>query len=770
MIDAPSLYLIQDFAILLLAAVLAAFLCKRINLSPVVGYLLAGVIIGTPQITFVQVTDPQRVHLLSQLGLIFLMFSIGLGFRVQRFKQLGGGMIIACLTTALIMLTFTRMAGGWLGLDQGSALFFAAMLMVSSSAVIGKSLQSQGLTHRRFGQLAMGITLCEDIVAIVLLAFLGSYAAFDPNVASKSNMFAQVGGLLAFVVLLLLPGLLIVPKILRSISRYSHDSEEMQTVFVCALLFSMAVVTLVSGYSLALGSFLCGVLVAESTRGKQVAESFSGLKDLFVAVFFVAIGMNVDITRFPDSFGLILLGTGIALILRPLAAQLGLLIACEDPEDAAKAGLCLAPIGEFSFVIANLGVGAGILGQEFQVAAVGIAFNTAIISPWVIQRSDSIARRISPSGSRWLDRGLDAYRRMWRLIDQRQNASIIWKLLRPRIPQVTTELLFVSAILVFSQPIYEALGPTFAKADPTLEETYRIGYWVLVAILVLAPLLALARNINAIAMLLGESLTQGLPHASTLRGGLILLLRGLSLLGLGIWITNLIPFAWLGLYGLVAVAIAVLLCLVFGWRSLVRIHSEAAFSLSEAVTKDSPAEAEVRLLHKAKEDWGISLEELTVNSPTQVGRSISELQIRKNTGTTIVGIERQGHYLPTIGPATHLFTGDRLYATGTPEGLQKLRHLLSRESEFDVDGMPDYSSAILESATVNAGSDCAGQSLRSLRWPRLQGVQVVALRRGKEAPRPPDVDEKLQVGDSLLLVGAPRALLSIQVQLERPTV
>ena len=769
--DQSIVFLIQDFAVVLVAAALASTLCKRMHLSPIVGYLLAGIAVGTPQITFVYVTDAARVGLLSQLGLIFLMFSIGLGFRLQRFKELGWGMIVACGTTALLMLTLTRLAAGWLGYGQGPALFLAAMVMVSSSAVIGKSLQGQGLTHRRFGQLALGITLCEDIVAIILLAFLGSYAAMEPQSSgSMGDALGQVGALLAFAVLLIVPGLIFVPRMLKKVSLLKHDSSELQTVIVAALLFTMAFITLRSGYSLALGSFLCGVIVAETSQSKSVSESFGGLRDVFVAVFFVSIGMAVDVTRFPEALGLIAFGTVAALVLRPLAAHFGLLVACEDPKDAVKAGLCLTPIGEFTFVIANLGVAAGILDERYQVAAVGIAFLTAVLSPWVMQRCEAVATVVNVDRLPTLGKVARLYRDLLRLIGRQQDSSLIWRLLRPRIPQVAGELLFVSAILVFSGPVFVALQPRFESMEPALREAYRIGYWLVVAALVIVPLVALVRNINAIAMMIGEYVTMGMRSAPALRRALMLLVRTLALVSLGLWVLNVAPFSWLSGYTLAAVSAVVGLALIFGWRTMVRLHSEAAFSLGEAVGRDEPAEAEARALRQARLDWGIELEEWTLGSIDHAGRSIGEMQLRRRSGATIVGIERQGHYLPSIGPETHLFSGDRLYASGSPEQLDALRLALEEASREEVESTPNYSSAILETGVVGEGSACAGHSLRSLRWPRVHGVQVVAMRRGDAAPRSPEIDEPLEVGDALLLVGAPRSLALGVAQLESPAV
>jgi len=767
MSDPATSFLVRDFAVIMAAAAVGMAACRAIGLSPIVGYLLAGMALGAPKFGLIELADPERAKALSQLGLVFLMFSIGLGFRLQRFKQLGG-IALACAAAALMVVTLGRMTAGWLGFAPAQALFFAAMLAVSSSATISKILQSQGLLHRRYGQLALGVTLCEDVVAIVLLALLGSYAAVGvQGEAGWSGVLAQVGTLLAFAALLIAPGLVFVPRLLRRISRMETDSREFETIVVSAMLFGTALLTLSFGYSLAFGSFLCGVIAAESSRGKALDEAFSGMRDFFVAVFFVSIGLAVDLSRFPEALGLIALGTGLALVLRPLAAQASLLLVCESPRDAARAGLLVTPIGEFSFVIANLGVATGLLETRFQVAAVGVALITATLAPLLARSGDPLAAALSFERFRAARVGLDAYRRLWRQIFQGQNGRQVWRLLLPRIPQVAAELLFVSAILVFSRSVYQALLPRIEAAEPALQEVFRVGYWAAVAVLALVPALALARNINALAMLVGESLASGLKAPPALRRALALLVRSLGLLCLGLWILNIMPFAWLGGYALAAVTAAVVLALAFGWRAMVRLHSQAALALSEALGKGDPAAGEERALRQAQEEWGVELEDWTLGQIGQAGLSIGELQLRKRSGATVVGIERQGYYLPSIGPETHLFPGDRLYATGGPEQLAALRRLLSEE-EKEEEAAPDFRSAILQTGRVEPGSPCEGKTLRDLQWPRLLGAQVVAIKRDGEPPRAPESEQALRSGDALLLVGSRHAVNAALARLAGP--
>ena len=768
MSDSLPYLFIRDLTVVLIAACCAAAACKRIKLSPIVGYLLAGVIVGSPQITFVYVTDAASVQVLSQLGLIFLMFTIGLSLRIQKIKQIGLHLIGATIVTALIVLSLSRPAAHAIGMDSSQALFFAAMITVSSSAIIAKSLQSMDLLHKRSGQLALAITLCEDIVAIVMLVFLGSYAAMGSERGGWYELASQVGGLFAFATLLLIPGLALVPKLLKRVGQLKSDGAEIENIAVGALLLSMAIITLLSGYSLAFGAFLCGVIVAEAASVERIAASFSGLKDLFVAIFFVAIGMQVDITQFGSAIGPIALGTLLALLLRPLAALASLLLFCETPKNAITASGSITPIGEFSFVIANLGIAAGALDSSFQVAAVGIAFLTALLSPLSLQGSRWIAEKLQKKPLGPARRILESYRELWADAGRQGDASLLWRLIRKRIPQVSIEFAFASALLLFSRPLAAELRSSVEQSFPEWQDPVQIAYWSLVALLALVVLLALSRNLNALSMIVADSLFGGKTALAKLKRPLELSLRSFSLGALGLWILNIAPLEDLGIYSLLAVVLLVTLMLIFGWRHMVRLHSEVTISLNETINQESASNASARYLQQAKVEWDLELEEWTVTSLAHFGKSIGDLEIRKRTGANIVGIERQGHYLAAVGPSTYLSPGDRIYATGSPEQLSAMRELLSSPSEDQPASSRDYSLAILQSAMVESGSPVEGATLRDLGWPRLYGVQVVSLKSGDQAPANPDVDRPLKAGDILLLVGTPLCLKQTQKLLRPP--
>ena len=268
----PGVDFIQDLAIILAAAALLGWVCQRMGLSAVVGYLVAGMAAGPFTPPFKLVSDEASIATAAQVGLVFLMFPIGLRLSLRRLQRLGAGLLLAVGLGAVLTYYATRMLGAAVGLDGTETLFLAAMLMVSSSAIIGKVLHETGSGHDRAGQLAMGVTVLEDVVAVVMLTVLNSLVMLGASGAAApsggAGLGATLGGFGAFVVFAGVMGLLIVPWLLRKLS--VKADEELQTIATAALLFGLAIVAYRAGYSLALGAFLLGAIVAETPHRHQV--------------------------------------------------------------------------------------------------------------------------------------------------------------------------------------------------------------------------------------------------------------------------------------------------------------------------------------------------------------------------------------------------------------------------------------------------------------------------------------------------------------------
>ena len=508
-------YFIQDLAVILAVAGLVGWVCQRLGMSVVVGFLVAGIVVGShsPVIPLVSPDDGvERIETLAQLGLVFLMFGIGLRLSVRKLRRLGLGLLIAVSLSALLIFSLVRVLTLALGLTATESVFLAGMLMVSSSAIISKILQEMGNTHERPGQLAMGVMVLEDVVAVVMLTLLNSIVQFGG--AGGGTVLETIGRLGAFVVLTSLAGLLFVPWLLKRMSIAAD--EELQTLGLAGLLFLLAVVAQRAGYSLALGAFLLGMIVAETPHRVQIERIFEGMGDIFSAVFFVAIGMQIELGLLAQSWALILGLTLFTVVARSLAVGTGLALIGTPVKDSLRTGLSVTPIGEFSFIIAQLGVGAGLLDRKYYPVAVGVALLTTLVAPVLTRRSEPLADLVMKRHPHWLDAAWNYYHGWLESVRKRQVRNLLWQLSRKRIIQVTVGMMFVTGLVVFSGQLLELLEAQLGR-DWLFPDGLEVIFWVCLVLVILMPLLAVWRNLAAMAMLYAEVTTKGRANQTTLR-------------------------------------------------------------------------------------------------------------------------------------------------------------------------------------------------------------------------------------------------------------
>lgn len=747
---------VQDLAVILIAAAAGGLLCRRLGLSPVVGYLLAGMAVGpyTPDWLGV-VRHVDRVRLFAELGLVFLMFGIGLSFSLKRLRQMGLSVVAAAGGGALVVFTVARGLGEGLGLDRAGGMFYGALLVVSSSAVIGKLLNDSGTAHDKSNQMALGVTLAEDIVAIVALTLLGSVGAGGGGGADLGRTVALFAG---FVLLLATLGLLVVPRVLRWLGREANA--ELETLFVAGLLFAVALVVVRAGYSLALGAFLLGAIVAETPQRPQLERAFSGMRDLFGAIFFVAVGMSIPVAALPATSGLIAVTLAVAVIGRTLAAAGMLMLLGQDKVTALRAGLMLTPLGEFSFVIAQLGIDGGVLPPEYLAVAVGAALGTALLGPVLVKHGEAIAQTVA--GRPWpgFDQVLALHQRLWRGLEQRRDRNLLWKLLRRRLTQIGVEVALITALLVLARPgvrlAVENWGP---EAVPLLGTAAALG--AVLALLVVVPLIAVLRNLQAVAMILADYWSRQNAGWRHLRGLLEAMFFWPIAVGLGLWLWNVSPVeggAWLALGFVTLMAVVGTLF----WRHFIRWHSEMEIVLESSMGTGPEAGPTAWVDRYAP--WGLHLGE--VELPDQfagAGRTLAQIDLRRRCGVTVITIERRGFRLNNPGAGAQLFPGDKLLLLGTHRQIAAAKQqLLDPGTLVDAAADGDLGDLSVELVVVPPASALAGRGLAELGWPGRLGVQVVGVERAGVRQLSPDASFALAAGDRLLVLGTAAQLGTVE--------
>jgi len=739
---------IQDLAVVMLIAGAAGWLFQKAGLSVIVGYLVAGMMIG-PFSPLQLVEQSQNIQILSQVGLIFLMFSIGLGLSLRRLRRLGGSVLAATVLASLLVFNGWRLLGLALGWTEAESLFLAGMFTVSSSAIIGKTLQELGITHQKSGQLALGVTVLEDMVAIVVLTVLISYAGMGG--VEEAPVLRTLGLFGAFVIFLGVTGLLLVPRFLRLVDRSA--TAESQTLLVAAMLFLVALLAYQAGYSLALGAFLLGAIVAETPQKGQVERTFEGLRHLFATVFFVSIGMLIDFQMLFDQWVVILFISLVAILGRAVACGIALLLIGNSTGDSVRAGVALTPVGEFSFIIAQAGIGALVLGPEFYPLAVGVSLLTTLACPILIRYSDRIAEAVESREPESVRAAFAFYRKWLARLNSAGQQSLFWRLSRKRLIQIGVGVFFITGLLILAGPVYTVLV-RWVGENMLFPHGTGVLFWAVLGLVVLVPLVAVWRNISALAMIYAEMTTRGRERGSAVQ---VFVENGLKAgggLALFLWSWSFLPLGAAAPVILGAVLILVLIMLLFFRRKLVLIHSRFEVEIEEVLAASARAGTKpVPTWLSRHRGWDLDVKEFELPASAACsGRRVDELELRNKTGCSIVAIDRQGHFIGNPGPQTRLFPRDRLLLLGNMEEIAAARRLLGEVSEPGQEGLEDVR---LERVVVPVGSPRLDRTLAELNISGDTGVQVAGIRRnGNGGPQMnPGGGEILFPEDELLVLG-----------------
>lgn len=759
---------VRDLAVVLLVAAASGWLLQRLGLSAVVGYLVGGIVIGPFSPGLQLVSDENHIQLLAQMGLVFLMFAIGLGLSMARLQRMGLSIVAAVAISSILLFNLCRLFGAAMGWDGFQTLFLAGTLMISSSAIIIKVLDELNVTHQRAGQLAIGITVLEDIVAVVMLTLFLSLVQVGDGPARP--LWSTLGLLGAFVAFLVVVSVLAVPRMLKLLSR--DAGPELRITAVAGLVLLAAFWAVHAGYSMALGAFVLGVVIAGTRFKDEVEKAFEAMHNTFGAVFFVAVGMMFDFRILAEVWWLVAVVTLLTVVARPLSCALGLVVVGHSSRNALKAGLALTPIGEFAFVMIQVGKSSNVLPESFYALAIGVSLATAVIGPILTRRADGICDWIETWEPRPL-RELIAFQHRWLAeLQDRANASLLWKLTGKRILQTAFHLLFVSALILASQPLYEIAVQRLGR-DLFFPNGLTFLFWAAFGTVLLGPLIAIWRNVEALAMIVSEGATMRFSRNERLRP---VLQTALKTTGAGLllaWLLLLIPFGPWVFWTLCAAAAAVLLYAPFFWRRLTALQSRFEVEFREqmkaATTPGSASGLPVSVLERPQE-WDLQIDEVTLPFLTDhAGRCLAELNIRKNLGCSVLAIDRQGFLIANPAGNERLFAGDKLLVLGTGDQLIAASQFLLNNAGSAGSRSGEFDDIAMENLDLPERGPGLGSTLRELRLVEGYGIQVCGIQRGPERILVPSSDQRLLPGDRLLLLGAHEKIRDFRTHLGQAT-
>jgi CPA2 family monovalent cation:H+ antiporter-2 len=577
---------IRDLAMVMIVAGATTILFQRLRQPVLLGYILAGVLIG-PHTPGVLVADPRAIEDISNLGVVLLMFTLGLEFSVRKLRQVGVGVLVVAVAEVGLMLWIGFGIGelfGWKGMDS---LFLGAIISLSSTMVATRMLSEGGQRQHPFAQLVVGLLVAEDMLAIIMLTLLTA-VAIGGSVQAEAA-FTLIGHLGLFVIVGMILGLLLLPRLVDYVAGFGRD--ETLLVSVLGICFGASLLAAWMGFSVALGAFLAGAIVAESRSVARVMHLVEPLRDMFAALFFVAIGLKIDPAMLMHYVLPALLIAGAVILGKSLACSVGIFAIGHDARTSLRAGLGMAQIGEFSFVIATLGLSLGVISDFIYPIAVAVSVVCMAVSPYLNRSADKLANglsRVTPRSARLLATSYNGW--LANLKPVNENA-VLAAILRRLLWHIGINVLLVVTLFMLGAYINAHNWAWFSMVGIGRELRHTL-IWATALFLSLPMLIAVYRKAEALGMLLAEiGIRERFAGAYTqpMRNVLARIIPLLTLLALAVLVSALgstiLPPRGVALsLALVGVVLAVVL-----WRNLVQMHARLQAALKD--TLDKPKQA-----------------------------------------------------------------------------------------------------------------------------------------------------------------------------------
>lgn len=376
--------LIADLALILIFAGVMTLLFKRLGQPLVLGYIVAGFLAGPHFGLLPSVMDMDNIHIWSDIGVIFLLFALGLEFSIKKIMKVGGPAILAAMTIIIGMVFTGFMVGSAFGWKRMDAIFLGGMIAMSSTTIIYKAFEDLGLAKKQFASLVMSILILEDILAVVLMVLLSTMAVSSSF--EGSELLMSIGKLVFFLVLWFVVGIFLIPLLLKKARKLMN--QETLLVVSLGLCFGMVVLAAKAGFSAAFGAFIMGSILAETVEAEHIEHLVKPVKDLFGAIFFVSVGMMVDPKMIGEHWLPILVITLAVIIGQALFATAGVLLSGKPLKTAIQCGFSLTQIGEFAFIIATLGLSLKVTSEFLYPIVVAVSVITIFITPYMIKLAE----------------------------------------------------------------------------------------------------------------------------------------------------------------------------------------------------------------------------------------------------------------------------------------------------------------------------------------------------------------------------------------------
>lgn len=738
--------LINDLALILIVAGVVTLVFKKLRQPLVLGYVMAGFLVSPHMPYTMSVMDNVDIKTWADIGVMFLLFSLGLDFSFKKILKKGVAPMVAACTIIFFMTTLGAVVGHSFGWKRMDCIFLGGMLAMSSTTIIYKALDDMGLRQQKFASMVMSVLILEDILAIVMMVMLSALAS--GNNPDGGQMLESVLKIGFFLVLWFVVGIFLVPMFLRSMRKLINS--ETLLIVALGLCCLMSVLSTKVGFSSAFGAFVMGSILAETIEAERIIKLVEPVKNLFGAIFFVSVGMLVDPKVIID-YALPIA----ALVLTILAGQavfgtLGFMLAGQSLKSAMRCGFSMAQIGEFSFIIASLGLSLGVIGQFLYPVVVAVSVITTFLTPYMIKLSvpcyNMLERRLPKPWIRAMNNVA--------LSHPAQRGHNNWKSLISQLVRITVVYSILSAATI-------ALMFTFFL--PFIRSVMPGMHWWANGICGLATVLLISPFLRAMVMkknhseefkaLWSESRLNRLPLIVTI------LVRVAVASLFVFYVCNFLTRFTNAL--MISIAVAVVLLMILSRRlkrSSIMMERMFILNLRSRDIEDQVMGRKRPLYAGHLLDRNIHIGEFSLPEDTQWGGcKLKELKLRNKYGVMVSSILRGHHRINIPNGDDELFPGDRIQAIGNDEQLAAFGHAVEGEV-FDIDVDIEKREMKLRQMVIDGKSTFVGKTLGESGIRDKYNCMVVGLEEGKENLSPIEPSRPFAKGDIIWIVGEEEAL------------
>lgn len=726
--------LIADLAWILLLGAVVTLLFKRLKQPVVLGYILAG-FLASPRFEYLpSISTLDNIEFWADLGIVVLMFTLGLEFSFKKLLNSGS----SAMVTALVIITGMTLAGFGVGclldLDTINCIFLGGMISMSSTTIILKSFTDLGLKHKKFASLVLSVLIIEDLFAVLMLVLLSSVAMGD---VKGTELLFSIGKLLFFLIIWFVVGVYILPSFLQKVARYLNN--ETLLVVSMALCFSMAVFSVMCGFSLELGAFVMGSILAGTVFAERMEKVVLPLRDLFGAVFFISVGMMVDPSVLVTYWSEILLLAAVVIVGMIIFGTFGMLLTGQTLKVAIQSGFSLTQIGEFSFIIASLGMGLGVLTPSLYPIIVAVSVITIFTTPYFIRLSDpayGFVERHLPSGlqfliTRYSTQTSDANetRRLWRDIISRY----LWRLTLYSV--VLLAIILLSHQVLF--PLCEYFWADWGRLIATAVTLVAMSPF-LVALLFSSTKPDERMRLHATASFYDVPLMTMRVIRYLLSLLFIVYLISLAYSAVTAWTVGIIFFA--------VIIVGASTRLMARYRNMEKKFMDN-LNIREN-TRTGKNNNIVSDLHQAYVEVGAGCR--------YAGDRLRDSGWRSEFGVSISSIRRGEHLMPLPSGDTRIFPGDVIGVIGTDDQIKRLNDSLQSGSDghgAEAGRQPEIE---LRSILLTEQSPIVGRPLSETDIRGDYYSMLIKVRRGDGDYFTPTPDTVLEPGDLVWVVGDPQ--------------